>query len=157
MWTRHWTAQYGSHWPSNLLGGDGPTSVYVAAGPALSFAAIDTMAAKLITALGGARLRDGLLLVAGLALSFLIMAYRGRIPHGALWGGLGVILALVATLRWMGLLAPLSEEQRTSLPSLWQTCFAPLPGERSWFAPQWAVPLAVLLVGVGLVFPSWLL
>lgn len=114
------------------------------------------MAAKLITALGGARLRDGLLLVAGLALSFLIMAYRGRIPHGALWGGLGVILALVATLRWMGLLAPLSEEQRTSLPSLWQTCFAPLPGERSWFAPQWAVPLAVLLVGVGLVFPSWL-
>jgi 4-amino-4-deoxy-L-arabinose transferase-like glycosyltransferase len=75
----------------------------------------------------------------------LLMANQNQIRHGALYGGLLLLLCVGALLRTMGLMRPIGVG--APLPFLSAIEFHPLVGEPAWAAPRTTVPVALLLLG----------
>jgi len=94
------------------------------------------------------RYRAGLAIVVGGGLSFALMANEGQVRHGALIGGLGLIVCILGLLRALGLL-----EAREDAVALSHAAFHAQPGEPAWAAPRVAVLLAlIVLIAVSVLF-----
>jgi hypothetical protein len=88
----------------------------------------------------------GLFLGGGLA-TFFMMSQDAHILCGPLWGALTTFVACLGVLELCGLLR--AQPSDRALPA---SLFQPLPGEPSWMAPRWTLPVALTGVAVsGLV------
>jgi len=91
------------------------------------------------------RLRGLALSLCGMTTCFLLMANARQLPHGALYGLLGMLAAVAGLLRALGLIERAADEH----PRWLSQVFTAHEGEPAWAAPRVTVPVALLVMLLG--------
>lgn len=91
------------------------------------------------------------LLALGSIAAFFMMSSDAQLVSGPLWGALAILVAACGVLELCGLLRAVEADT-----ALGPRLFSALPGEARWCAPRVAVPVAIVVVLLGLaLFGPW--